>query len=158
MHETVEIFATPSDERISGRRSDTFCISMRAFFVLATFALLVSGCGLGVRTIWSTQVKSPDGQWIASGRSELHSGPGNAAIQTGVYLKRADSSLPEETILLFFNQTPGSKGAIKVKVSWLSPSHVQVTLSGHPDLDVQVIRYAGIDISIEEPPAAAANS
>lgn len=158
MHETVEIFAAQNDGRSLAGVAMHFYISMRACFVVATFALLISGCEFSVRTVWSTQVKSPDGQWIASGRSELHSGPGNAAIQTGVYLKRTDSSSPEETVLLFFDQTSGSKGTVRAKISWLSPSHMEVTLSGHPNLDVQVIRYAGIDISIEEPPAAAPNS
>jgi hypothetical protein len=115
-------------------------------------SFLASGCWRDVSTIWSVETRSPDGQWTASGRSEQHSGPGNAAVQTGVYLKRTTGSDPEETILLFFNEAPGVKGAISLKIDWLSPLRLQVTLSGHPDLDVQVVKYAGIEISVIELP------
>jgi hypothetical protein len=54
--------------------------------------------------------------------------------------------------LLFFNEAPGVKGAISLKIDWLSPLRLQVTLSGHPDRDVQVVKYAGIEISVIELP------
>jgi hypothetical protein len=133
------------------------CAALRKVFLLVLFCswTLISGCGTDVRTVWSIQAPSPDGYWVASGRADQHSGPGNAAIVMGVYLRRANGSVPEEPVLNFFNDLPPGNGGISLMMRWLTPTHLQVTFSRHPDLYFQVVKYAGIDISVQDLVSAA---
>jgi len=39
---------------------------------------------------------------------------------------------------------------MNLTMKWLTPSHLEVTFSGHPDLNFQVVRYAGIEISVRD--------
>jgi hypothetical protein len=122
--------------------------------LLVGLSILVSSCWQDAQTIWSVDVRSPDGLWIASGRTDQHGGPGTAGVQTAVYLTRVNSSDPKEAILVFFNGPPGSTSAITLQIHWLTPAHLEVTFSGHPNLDVQVVKYAGIEISVREDTSA----
>ncbi len=118
--------------------------------VILGIVALASGCGRGGETIWSVAAPSPDGIWIATGRADRHSGPGNAAIVTGVYLQRIHDSGGAEPVLSFFNDLPPDKGGISLTIDWLTPSHLKITFSRHPDLYLQVVKYAGIDISVRD--------
>jgi hypothetical protein len=111
-----------------------------------------SSCGRGGETIWSFEARSPDGAWIATARANQYSGPGNAAILTGVYLQRATRSTGAEPVLTFFNDLPPTKGGIEVRLNWLSPSRLQITLSRKAAVEFQAVRYAGIDISVKDSP------
>lgn len=130
--------------------------ALGALIVVA--ALLAAGCGRGGETIWSTEAKSPDGLWVATGRADRHSGPGNASIVTGVYLQRTNGYGDPEAVLSFFNDLPPDRGGINLKVDWLTPTHLQVTFNRHPDLDFQVVKYAGLEISIRDAPNVAEES
>jgi hypothetical protein len=89
-----------------------FAARKGVFLLITSVALLASGCGSAVETVWSVEVPSPDHQWIASGRTDQISGPGNADLSTGVYLKRINRSDPAATVLLFQNEPASSKQAI----------------------------------------------
>src|SRR6266478_5616802 len=106
--------------------------------VILGIVALASGCGRGGETIWSVAAPSPDGIWIATGRADRHSGPGNAAIVAGVYLQRIHDSGGAEPVLSFFNDLPPEKGGISLTIDWLKPSNLKVTFSRHPDLYLQV--------------------
>ena len=121
--------------------------------VVAMLVPIFSGCSSDQVTVWSTQAPSPDGQWIAIGRTDQYSGPGNAASITGVYLRPAGSSHPADPILHFDDNFPPGKGGIELTLVWLSPTHLQVTFSRHPNLNFQVVKYAGIDISVRDLPS-----
>ena len=41
-------------------------------------------------------------------------------------------------------------GSINLTMKWITPSHLEVTFSGHPDLYFQVVKYAGIEISVRD--------
>jgi hypothetical protein len=114
---------------------------------------MISGCSSDQVTVWSTQAPSPDGQWIAIGRTDQYSGPGNAAIITGVYLRPASSSHPADPILHFEDNFPPGKGGIELALAWLSPTHLQVTFSRRPNLSFQVVKFAGIEISVRDLPS-----
>jgi hypothetical protein len=119
-------------------------------FLVACVILLLIGCGAAVDTVWSVEVPSPDHQWTASARTDRTSGPGNADLSTGVYLKRSGSSNPRATILLFQNKPSTSKQAITLTVVWLTPSHLQVTFNRVPEFYAQTIKYAGIEITVRD--------
>ena len=119
-------------------------------------ALVLVGTGLAVgcsggEAVWSTEVKSPDGQWAAVGRTDRYSGPGNAAVMTAVYLQRGQGDKRDEPVLRFSDdQSPANARLIPV-IEWLTPTHLQISLSRHADLDLQVVKYAEIEISVREP-------
>jgi len=111
---------------------------------------LAVGCS-GGETIWSTEVKSPDAQWTAVGRTDRYSGPGNAAIFTGVYLRRAQDSKDEEPVLRFSDDQSPADARVSPAMEWLTPGHLQISLGRHVEIDLQVVKYAGIEISVSEP-------
>jgi len=110
---------------------------------------ITAGCS-GAKTIWSVEAKSPDGQWIASGRTDQYSGPGNAAVMTGVYLQRTQGSKRAEPVLSFSDDQSPASARIIPSIEWLTPTHLQVSFSRHPELDLQVVKYAGIEISVRD--------
>lgn len=131
----------------------------------AMWFIVVGLCALGVAcqdvsTVWTTDVASPDGRWIASALTEQHGGPGTAGIVTSVYLKQKNSSGPPTAILSFFCEGPvphaytldnvaNAGGTIGLKMNWMSPSHLDVTYNGRASLDYQVAKMADIAISVE---------
>ncbi len=141
----------PSKREACGRST----IGKRVLPLLTGITILVSACGLATETIWSIEVPSPDGQWIASGHTDQTSGPGNADLSTGVYLKRAKDSGRGGNVLIFENEPASSKLAITLKLVWLTPSHLEVIFNRIPNFESQTVKYAGIDISVQESPAGA---
>jgi hypothetical protein len=110
---------------------------------------IMVGCS-GAKTIWSVEAKSPDGQWIASGRTDQYSGPGNAAVMTGVYLQRTQGDKRTEPVLSFSDDQSPANARIIPTIEWLTPTHLQVSFNRHPELDLQVVKYAGIEISVRD--------
>jgi hypothetical protein len=70
--------------------------------------------------------------------------PGPAT--TLVYLKGTTGSQKAMLILAFSEGLPDS---MQVKMSWLSPMHLEVTYEGERTIDFQAVKYAGVDISVE---------
>lgn len=108
--------------------------------------LLTLGCQ-DVKTIWSMEVRSPDGHWLAIAKTVQHFGPGTAGIQTIVYLK-SNSDDPTQILLLSHNGDDQSP-LINLTMKWISPTHLYVAYTGHPTLDVQTVKFGGIDISVQ---------
>jgi len=123
--------------------------------IAVAFVVLGSGCG-GPATMWSTEVKSPDGRWLAFARGQQWSGPGNDYEATSVYLQWAKRRPTE--ILEFSDQYATT---VNVKMEWISPSHLNVVYapsSGSTDdvsIDFQAIKCAGVDITIQGVSSAA---
>jgi hypothetical protein len=113
---------------------------------------LGSGCRNGQMT-WSTEVRSPDGNWLASARTVENGGFGTGATQTIVDLKRIKDSKPPETVLAFLHDASSASqpgATIHLTMKWDAPSHLDVTYDGHASLDFQVVKYGGIDISVRD--------
>ena len=118
-----------------------------SIFLVAAFVLL---CGCGPTTTWTAEAQSPDGHWLATARSEQSGGPGNAYDATVVYLKWLKGSQPPTQVLLFSHQY----ATMKLKMEWVTPTHLNVKYGergpgDHVNLDFQVIKCAGIDISVQ---------
>jgi hypothetical protein len=113
--------------------------------------VLGSGCrSVGVRTVWSAEARSPDGLWIASARTEQHSGFGSAGVETIVCLKRTTDSLPPRDVLGFFHDPSNQSPTINLTMRWATSSHLDVTYSGRADLNFKAVKYAGIEISVRD--------
>jgi hypothetical protein len=129
-------------------------VRVRKAISLITIAVcvLLCGCRGGPTTIWSTESRSPNGYWVAVARSEQWSGPGNAYRATTVDLKRTNGSTPPTQILLSSHESP----TIDLKMEWISPVHLNVTYGEHTtfgkhvSLDFQVVKCAGIEISVRD--------
>jgi hypothetical protein len=112
-------------------------------------------------TIWTAEARSPDGLWIASARTIQNGGFGSAHIDTIVYLKSAKDSNPSREVLGFscdgpaprpyvINNVANAGGTINLTMKWVTPSHLNVMYDKHPDLYFQVVKFAGIDISVQD--------
>ncbi len=118
--------------------------------VILGACLLAVGCGPA--TTWKEEVRSPDGLWLATARSQQWSGPGNAYDAETVDLKWIKGSQPRTEILGFSHQY----ATMNLKMKWLTPTHLEVMYgpSARPgdqvSLDFQVIKIAGIDISVRD--------
>jgi hypothetical protein len=117
--------------------------------------VLASGCRASA-IIWSAESRSPDGRWLVSASTEQFGGPGTAYVGTTVYLKQ--DSHPRVEILGLSNESAYPAGVTSVGMTWLTPSHLELTYQGHASLDFQVVKCAGIDISVRDLSSEKANS
>jgi hypothetical protein len=150
MHETTVTTATQSGVRSRDFIGITAWVRWAAVCALLSVELLVAGCRGDVQVVRSSKVESPDNKWIASSRTDQHGGPGNAAVVTGVFLAPLRDPSDEHLILNFFDDGYPAN-SISVSMQWLTPHSLQVTFNRRPNFNFQVIRYADIDISVQEP-------
>jgi hypothetical protein len=116
------------------------------------------GCHKGVETIWTTQIRSPDGQWIANARTDQSSGFGTDGAITAVYLTPYNGSRPPVRILSLSQNQNAQTSLIDLKMTWKDSTHLDVTYKEHPNLDFQAVKYAGIEISIHDISDSTVNS
>ncbi len=119
--------------------------------VIATLILLANN-SVPPKTVWSIDVPSPNGEWIAHGETITY---GDAAptrfTDTTVILKSVPPASGEERVFY-------AEGRIPVKLEWLTPTRLQVTYSAPPveSSVFQVVRITGgieITYRIEDVPA-----
>ncbi len=135
---------------------------MRSKSLLLLLPLLATGCR-DVPTIWRTELPSPDGAWVAVAHTEQDGGFGSAWIGTSVDLKRSDGTVRRGkpfTILEFDCPGPAAHayvlddanagGTIHLHMAWLTPSTLEVTYDGTATVNLQVARFAGVNISLQD--------
>jgi hypothetical protein len=132
------------------------------FGTVALACLVIPGCH-DVVTTWSARVQSPDGGWVAIARTQQFGGPGTAGDLTTVYLQRhleppgshrpgASEAQEPMQILVFSHQWR----TMRLNMKWLSPRHLEVVYGpssrpwDHVDVDFQVVKIAGIDVSLQK--------
>jgi hypothetical protein len=106
--------------------------------------ILASGCR-DVATIWSSEAKSPDGNWMALAYTEQHGGPGTAGIVSIVQLQRASGNRDKIEILELWQNSP----SISLKLNWLTASQLEITYTEAVSVDFQAVKCAGIDIAVK---------
>lgn len=114
---------------------------------------LISGCK-DVATIWSTESTSPDGQWVAAAHTDQYGGPGTAGIQSSVSLRQVKGRQDKIEVLQLSQNATG----VDLKLSWLTPTHLEITYKQPASIDFQAIKCGGIDISVRDTSAAAVSS
>jgi hypothetical protein len=112
---------------------------------LAIAALSITLLGCGPKTMWSTTAVSPDGKWIAGARTQMWSGPGNATVASTVNLVRAHDSHDPADIVSYLE---GAKSP-RPQIEWRSANDLVVRVPNPADLNLQVIKFADIRISVE---------
>lgn len=126
-------------------------VLMHTAIWIPPLCVLLMSCGIAVRTVWSTEVRSPDGLWLAMGRTDETAGPGNADDTTIVSLARASDRAHPAHVLVFANQPRGTKDWVAVTLRWQAPQHLEIVLSRRTKIDTQTIKYAGIQITVRQP-------
>jgi|SRR5882762_1857631 len=134
---------------MKARTSRIFAIHKAIPLILVGICFLVSGCRDSA-IIWSAESRSPDGHWVASASTEQFGGPGTAYVGTHVYLKAVNGSQPSVELLGLSNDSAYPSGITNVGMNWISASHLELTYKGHASVDFQVVRCAGIDISLRD--------
>jgi hypothetical protein len=114
-------------------------------------------CAPNPKTVWSTTASSPDGQWIAKARTQGWSGPGIGTVESSVYLERTRGSRrtrePQEVI-----SYPEGQGNARPQIKWLSATELVVGIPAQAHLDLQVVKFADIQIKLEVLPSGASSS
>jgi hypothetical protein len=105
----------------------------------------------GVKTIWSAEVRSPDGHWLASAQTEQHSGFGTGGVVTNVYLKSTKGSRALQLILVLFHNPDDPPRPIGLSMKWAAPSQLVVTYNGRAKVDFEVAKYGDVYISLNNP-------
>jgi len=121
--------------------------TLRRRLLLTSFSIFIvlSGCH-NPDTIWSTEVRSPDGQWLALAHRDQFGGPGNAGLFTSISLKRTTGDTRPMQVLLFDE----NQGPTDLKMNWLTSTHLEVTYTQSATIDFQAIKCGGIDISLRD--------
>jgi hypothetical protein len=146
MHQlSVDLEGDKRGPIITRVRASRSAIRQTIFVLTLSVCALLSGCK-NATTVWSTEVRSPDGQWCAIARTDQYSGPGNAALLTTVYLKATKGPQDPIEVLLFMQDAK----SIDLKMNWPTSSHLEVTYKQPAVIDFQAIKCAGIDISVRD--------
>jgi hypothetical protein len=127
--------------RTSGRLA--VCLAMWLAAVL--LCVVASGCK-DVKTIWSTESRSPDGQWVALAHTDQYGGPGAAGIVSTVSLRQIKGRQDKIEILQLSQDATG----VDLKLNWLTPTHLEITYRQPASVDFQAIKCGGIDISTRD--------
>jgi hypothetical protein len=115
----------------------------KAVTLIVLGLVLTSGCR-DAATIWSSEAKSPDGQWIALAHTDQYGGPGTAGIISMVQLQRASGNRDKIEVLELFQNSP----SIGLKLNWLTSSRLEITYIEDASVDFQAVKCAGIDITL----------
>ena len=141
------------------------CIESRSPIGTAMRLIIIGVCALafGCRNydvIWQAESRSPDGYWLATAKEEQGGGFGNSYDSTRIYLKQITTSRPAVEILEFsIGSLASQSGKLNLAMKWESPTHLDVTYNGRAaTLDFQVVKCAGIDISVRDLSSVATNT
>jgi hypothetical protein len=138
---------------------------MKPILFLAALATIAVACGCllccapNPVTVWSTTETSPDGQWIAGARTQGWSGPGIGTVESSVYLERTRGSRqtrePQDVI-----SYPEGQGTVQPQIEWMSATELVVAIPAEAQahLDLQVVKYADIQIKLAVLPTVVSSS
>lgn len=110
-------------------------------------------------------MQSPDGVWLATARTDQWGGFGSAWVETAVSLKKLDGTVHRGKpfdILSYPGGGPIRKpyvlseanagGGVKLNLKWLTPRHLEIDYHGTIDPDLQVVKFDGVEITLQQSP------
>ncbi len=121
-----------------------------ALLLSVTACMLMVGCRGGSEKLWSANVKSPDGKWLAKAQTIAQSGFGTGYIGTKVYLNWTEGSQPDVQILGLSYEYEVPRGITDVDMKWVTPEHLDIAYKGNASVVFQAIKCGGIDITIRD--------
>ena len=111
--------------------------------------ILFAGCDDSA-TIWSAQVKSPNGNLVATAETVQNAGPGTGYVGTSVYLKQSNIKQEPLLVLGFSNESAYPSGVTALQLHWQSSSKLDVTYKPGATIDFQAIKALGVDITVHQ--------
>jgi hypothetical protein len=143
-----------------GRRSNK--VHLRIFFPLALLTLLLGCTGTSNRnpTVWRMDVRSPDGAWIATARTDQWGGFGSAWVETTVSIRRTNGTVNRGTPFDIFSY-PLNVGLPRpyvlsddnadrnLQLRWTSPKHLEIKNHSQIVPSLIVVRFSDVDISYD---------
>jgi hypothetical protein len=125
----------------------------------AATLMLIVGCGKSDPTVWTEDVPSPDGRWIATAAAYQTGGFGSANIWAVVNLRRRGETA-RTTILALIPSGPIKRpyvldnianrgGSVDLTLRWIDPTHLQITFRNYPGVMRAETRVGDISISTE---------
>jgi hypothetical protein len=130
--------------------------------IIVGIGICFSGCtSKDEHAVWKEALLSPDAAWVASATTLQNGGFGSGGISTTVYLSRPGNANVPTEVLGFSCDGPiprpyvldnvaNKGGSINLVMKWITPTHLEVTFSGRPDLYFQAVKFAGIEISVRD--------
>jgi hypothetical protein len=131
-----------------------------ARLALSAAFVVTSGCHHDP-TVWRTSLRSPDGVWLATARTDQDGGFGSAWIETVVTVQKLDGTVnhgkpfdvlsypeggPIRKAYVLSDENAG--GGVNLKMKWLTSKHLEIDYTGNIDPDLQVARFSDIDITL----------
>jgi hypothetical protein len=124
-----------------------------AAVVVGICLLAASGCG-GEDEIWAANAPSPDGRWLATASTVETSGFGTGDIETVVSLEWTKGSRwgskSSQDILVFAHNGESTSKTIHLSMNWVAPTHLDVIYDGSATVELQVVKYGDVDISLRD--------
>lgn len=130
-----------------------------AILTLMLLGMCISLCGCkNPQTVWSAEVKSPDGKMVATATAFANGGFGvSGAPATFVYLNWATGSQKPKEILELANESDTPEGG-SVGITWLSPNKLVVTYrKDKQEVEFQAVRFLNVDIGITDGSTSSSN-
>jgi hypothetical protein len=126
------------------RRNTPWCSRSVVWAAIGVSVVTVLAC-CDCATIWSTQARSPDGQFVASAETVQNGGPGTAYIATTVTVRQSFKTEGPD-VLVLSNLLPD------LRLTWLTPTHLKISYTKPATVEFQAIRCFGtIEVSVEGP-------
>jgi hypothetical protein len=129
--------------------------------ITAVVALaMLLGCNSDT-TVWKKDVLAPGGAWVATARTRQWGGFGSAWLETTVSVKRLDGTVNRGKPFDVLSYPGGgviSKAYVfsdqnadrDLQLAWSAPTHLQIYHRSDVDVDLEVVRFADIDISFRQ--------
>ena len=131
---------------------------MSAITGVAALAMLL---GCSDPTVWKKDVLAPGGAWVATARTRQWGGFGSAWVETTVSVKKLDGTVNDGKPFDVLSYPGG--GAISkayvlsdqnadtdLQLTWSAPTHLQIYHRSDVNPDLEVVRFADIDISFRQ--------
>ena len=114
-------------------------------------------------TVWKVNVKSPDGAWLATARTDQFGGPGTDWVDTVVTLKKLNGTVNRGKpfdVLEYPDGGPIQKpytlsdanagGGVNLRMRWLTSKQLEIDYTGNIEPDLQVVKFGGADITLKQ--------
>ena len=115
---------------------------------IGVIIIALVGCN-AQKTIWSAEVKSSDGAWLARAHTDNIDGPGINAQYTIVEMQQTfPNARPVEVLEL----DEGTSAVRDLRMNWISPSHLDITYRGNPEILFQAVIAFEKTVTVEHLP------
>jgi hypothetical protein len=137
------------ESRVQTTETGGFSFRRALWCLIVLSSLCVTGCRNDGTIVWSAEVHSPDRRWLASAATKQWGGPGGAYVSTSVYLRPIGSNQRAFELLGLADPTAYPIGITSVKLTWITPTHLDIDYSDRSTVDLQVVKFQDIEITAQ---------